>query len=370
MRKHVWKFHSWLGLAAGLGLLIIGLSGSLLVFRHEVDALLGQAAPRVTPQPAHASLDTVVAALLARYPDLEIFSWYGSDRPDEPHRISGTLASTRAEFDILFNPYTGALLEKPQGQSGFTNWLLNLHVSLLLSTPGVVLAGLFAAALVLSGLSGAYLYREFWKRFFTLRWRASGRILFSDLHKFIGISSVAFNLILGFSGAWWNLPAVRDLFARSAGEDAPAKPALPPLPMPLEEMKASAQKQLPGFQPRALRYPSDGDNFYNVRGGVPTWNLFASGWGDEVHLDPATGTVTRVLELHQAGVWAQFEDMLTPLHFGTFGGLPIKLLWCLGGLTPGILGVSGFLIRRSRVPPRPARRIKPTLEPLPVQTPS
>lgn len=32
----------------------------------------------------------------------------------------------------------------------------------------------------------------------------------------------------------------------------------------------------------------------------------------------------------------------------TFGGLPIKILWCFARLAPGLLATSGFLIWRSR----------------------
>ena len=36
MKKRLWKLHSWLGLLCGIGLLVIGLSGSILVFHQEI----------------------------------------------------------------------------------------------------------------------------------------------------------------------------------------------------------------------------------------------------------------------------------------------------------------------------------------------
>ena len=53
-----------------------------------------------------------------------------------------------------------------------------------------------------------WIHRNFWRSLFLLRWKLSGRIFFSDLHKMVGISSVGFNLILGFTGAYWNLTHV------------------------------------------------------------------------------------------------------------------------------------------------------------------
>lgn len=367
MKKWVWRFHSWTGLLAGLGLIVVGLTGSLLVFHAEVDALLGQRELAITPSAVRAPLDVVVAAALARHPDLDIFSWYSNDDPRHADRLTGTLADTGKDISIDFDPGTGALLDGAKHENAFTEWLLSLHTSLLLGTPGVVFVGVLAALLVLSGLSGVYLYRGFWRRLFTLRWRASARIFCSDLHKAVGISSVVFNLVLGFTGAYWNLPAVSQLFAGTGSEAPPKKNVLPPLPLPLESMIVTARKELPGFVPRGLRYPGGGDDFYNVRGGVPTANPFVSGWGDEVHFDPATGTVAKVLDLRQASAWTRFEDMMTPLHYGTFGGLPIKILWVLGGLTPGVLAISGVVIWSSRRRVRgnlvPAVRRRPTVLP-------
>jgi uncharacterized iron-regulated membrane protein len=40
---------------------------------------------------------------------------------------------------------------------------------------------------------------------------------------------------------------------------------------------------------------------------------------------------------------------MAPLHFGNWGGLPVKVLWCLLGLAPGTLGATGFLMWWNRV---------------------
>ena len=40
MYRRLWQIHSWLGLVAGLGLIAIGLSGSLLVFHADIERWL------------------------------------------------------------------------------------------------------------------------------------------------------------------------------------------------------------------------------------------------------------------------------------------------------------------------------------------
>ena len=64
MRKRLWQLHSWLGLLAGLGLLVIGATGSMLVFRDELEALVDPALVRVvppSPDTARLPLDTLFA---------------------------------------------------------------------------------------------------------------------------------------------------------------------------------------------------------------------------------------------------------------------------------------------------------------------
>src|SRR5690606_12571874 len=79
-------------------------------------------------------------------------------------------------------------------------------------------------------------------------------------------------------------------------------------------------------------------------------------YGSTVSFD-ANGVYQSHDDLRAAGAWRQIVDAFVPLHYGTFGGLPVKLLWCIGGLTPGILAVSGFLIWRSRRKKRPAATV-------------
>jgi len=40
VNKRLWQIHSWMGLIAGIGLLLIGLTGSLMVFHNELGAAI------------------------------------------------------------------------------------------------------------------------------------------------------------------------------------------------------------------------------------------------------------------------------------------------------------------------------------------
>jgi uncharacterized iron-regulated membrane protein len=87
---------------------------------------------------------------------------------------------------------------------------------------------------------------------------------------------------------------------------------------------------------------------FKISGRMPGAGRLRSPYGSDVSFDAQTGSLLAVNDVRRAGLWTQIEDAMGPLHFGTFGGLPVKILWCLLGLTPGTLAMSGFLIWRAR----------------------
>src|SRR5690606_7319493 len=107
------------------------------------------------------------------------------------------------------DPYRARVLAEPwHHDDTLKHWLLDLHTEFFLHEVGLAAAGLLAVALCFLGLSGLWLYRRFWKTLLRLRWKSSLRMLSGDFHRMVGVGSVAFNLLLGFTGAYWNLSHV------------------------------------------------------------------------------------------------------------------------------------------------------------------
>lgn len=352
MRKRLWQLHSWLGLVAGLGLLVIGLTGSLLVFRDQVESFFNPSLIRVaTPDAPRLPLDTLLARAQTQLPSHEITGWTLRESAERDYAdFLYVIARGSDQWQVAtLDPTTGRLLATPRAYTAtLSGWLLELHYEFFADHLGLALAGLFAAMLCVLGVTGVWLYREFWKNVFTLRWRRGARILFSDLHKFTGITTVAFNLLLGFTGAYWNLTHV-------LGEAINGEPAQPkmerrlyPATLSLDALAADAAQRLPGFTPHFISLPSAPALGITLWGAVEPRSPFRSAYGSTVSYDAATFAFTATSDLRTASLWTQALDSFRPLHYGTFGGWPIKTLWCLGGLAPGVLAVSGFLIWRLR----------------------
>lgn len=76
MKKRLWQLHSWLGLVCGLGLLVVGLSGSILVFQDGFDALRRPSVYRAIPTPAgRLSFDALFTSAQRALPGWTIADW-------------------------------------------------------------------------------------------------------------------------------------------------------------------------------------------------------------------------------------------------------------------------------------------------------
>jgi uncharacterized iron-regulated membrane protein len=356
MKKRLWKIHSWLGLIAGMGLLVIGLTGSLLVFRNELEALVNADYVRVETKGERQPLDRLMRAVEKTLPNHEITGWLIPRETEYSDVVYVTRHGESISRIAFVNPRTGEVRGgKQEWNHTVTGWLLDLHYSFFSGHFGILVSGILAVMLCLLGVSGFWLYRGFWKNFCRLRWRASSRIFFSDVHKLTGISSMVFNLILGFTGAYWNLPHAYAHFVNGGDEEPKIERTFYNRDLSLDDLITRAAERIPGFQAAYLNLPVQPEADVVIYGAVSA-NPFQSDYGSSVAFDAKTGALKSALDIRRTDTWTKITDAFFPLHYGTFGGWPVKILWCAGGLTPGILAVSGFLIwwkrRQNQVPVR------------------
>lgn len=359
-KQTIWRWHSVLGLTAGLGLLVIGITGSLLMFSTEIDGLLLPeiATTEVKPE-GRLPFDTLVSRAAAAHPDHTLAGWeMDGSVPEATDRVWVREGNEEQWKFFYLDPYTGEALSEPaKSNEQLTGWLLELHYTFLGDHVGMLAAGLFALMLFLLGLTGLWLYRDLWKHFFRLRWGKSARILFADFHRMIGISSVLFHLILGFTGAWWNLSHLLGHLVEEAPADMVEAEPLPRAEWSsVEGMLEKAPEVIDGYTARFVSFPRADAAEVKLFGHHGDPGPLRGIYGSTITFAAASGEVTDQYDMREATPWQQIYDSFMPLHYGTFGGWPIKILWCLGGLTPGLLAISGFIVWRKRQPVRAVDR--------------
>ncbi|WP_237067100.1 PepSY-associated TM helix domain-containing protein [Microbulbifer guangxiensis] len=361
MNKTLFRLHSWMALVAFVPLLVICVTGSILVFKHEIDALLIEDKVRVdSGDRARLSLDTLAASVNSSFPSYEIVGWalfQDKARADLVYTMEhGTDEWTYA----LINQYTGEPLRPPMGLTHhLTDWLLDLHYTLLLGDWGMLVSSVFSILLCLLGISGLILYRKFWKNFFTLRWNARLMVYFSDLHKLVGTLGAPVLLILGFTGAWWNITHfAHEMEEHAAGaEHYKMAGRLYNDDLSLQGLMEDASRQIDNFETTYISFPWEPGANLIFWGDVHADNPLLSQYASNVTYGAQSGEHLLSYDIREATLGARVVDSYRRLHFGDFAGVWSRVLWCVLGLSPLILSVTGITLwYRRREKRRHARK--------------
>ena len=367
LTRSLFKLHSWLGLVSGIFLILLGLSGSVLVFRTELDKFFNQDLLHVTPSGHPApdqSLKRCYDIITSKYPSLDGIAWINPDAgPYDAYNFRIYFNDTRLlTYDlalISFDPYTGAILrEGPISQftPSFIEWLFQFHFSFQLGIPGAALTAIFGITMLLSLLTGVIVYRKMLWKVITFQLkinRKNWRTISSDLHRMIGVWSLLLNAVIFFTGFWMNLFAFKAKTWQN--ELVPTKSNTHIVASP-DQMFRKALLVMPDLQPTYVYLPTQPERKFEVR-GYTKGQLKLWGSGNSVKINQQTGKILQINRLSEKPWTERIEATFFPLHVGNFGGLTVKILYVLIGLSPGLLAGTGFLLwwRRNK---KPAARLK------------
>jgi uncharacterized iron-regulated membrane protein len=312
--------------------------------------------PTGTP---NASFDRLVATSHRIYPDEVISSIFVDD--DEPQIyvwMAPSFARMKADRDaihfIRFDARTAQVLEtsKPTSEQPktFMDVMLALHTDLFVDLPGELFLGLMALLFVIAIVSGVVLYGPFMKKlpFGTVRAERSTRLKWLDLHNLLGIVMLAWTLVVGITGvmnelstplfALWQQTEVKAMLASHESESVPKQDALPSVQAAFE----TAQRAVPGMAVTSIVFPGSpfGSPYHYLlwaRGSSTlTSQLFSP-----VLVDALTGRFTAVVNMPW---YLRALEVSRPLHFGDYGGLPLKILWALLDLITIVVLGSGLYL--------------------------
>ncbi|MBB1269030.1 PepSY domain-containing protein [Shewanella sp. SR44-3] len=355
MRKKLFKWHSYTALITLLPLLIISITGSILVFKVELDSLLRPAHMLVNTaaDTTRVSLDTMMGTVLKKNTEFELGGWELFDNQSRSDAAYLIKRGTQDWYKVYINQYTGETLSQPHIMGHYlTDWLLELHYTFLLHITGTSFGFVLALVMVFLGVSGIILYRRFWAKLFTLRLTAAKRILFSDIHKFTGITSSPMLIIIAATGAYWNIASIlHEVDEHSGDGHVFIEQPLHAAQISFEALKSQAETHIPSFKAGYLAMPHEADLDIVFYGDVDTSNPLHSEYASTVGFDKLTGKLIYSQDIREADMLMVFLDSFRKLHFGYFGGMLTRILWCIVGLMPLILALTGtcmYILRKKR----------------------
>jgi uncharacterized iron-regulated membrane protein len=213
LRRILFQIHLWVGIAVGLYVAAISVSGSAIVCRREL-ARMGRRKKVVLVPAGRPRMGREEAARMIRraYPGYEVLSMREPEQPGQPD--VAVLERHNQRIARLFNPYTGADLGDPRSETDrVLAWLVDLHDNLLSGLTGRTWNGLGSFVLVLLAFTGAMIWwpgRRNWRRSTSIRWRARFARVVWDLHSAAGFWCLFFVLVWGISGIGLCFPGVLD----------------------------------------------------------------------------------------------------------------------------------------------------------------
>ncbi|OFW42426.1 MAG: hypothetical protein A3J28_04760 [Acidobacteria bacterium RIFCSPLOWO2_12_FULL_60_22] len=363
-RRWIFNIHFYGGLIAGLLWLVVGLTGSVIVFVPELRRLEAPGWTRVEPTGQPLALETLWQRVHKGRPADKMASIYFDFKPTWAWNFR-SVADNGDRIHTFVDQYRGHLLASVNYNHSLLQWVYDLHADLLGGQRGREVNAWFAFALCVVTSGGVLLWWRgcrYWKRGFEYRAAASWKRQAWDLHNLGGFCFYLPLLLLSLSGAYFAFqPAFTSVAAMLTGG-----PAVIPPPQvaarngprrSLDEILESARRALPDSAPSMIIFPANPSEAFSLRmrrSSDP--HRLGLNW---VYVDPASARVLRVDRFDRQPRGVQLIRLMIPLHYGTIGGLFTRVLWVVAGLMPGVLFSAALLMWWNRVLSKKRRARKP-----------
>jgi uncharacterized iron-regulated membrane protein len=248
----------------------------------------------------------------------------------------------------------------PHAETAWLEFMQLLHFNLTL--PGAIgryIVGIFGTILLASIVTGLLAHRRILKDAFRLRWGGSRRLTNADLHNRVGVWALPFHLIVALTGSLLGLAglitiilamvaykgdqekAIASLLGPPAGTDTRAAP-----PPDIARMLRDIQLRAPGAAVTQLAMEHAGTVGQQVRIMVAAPRHLAR---NEAFLFSADGRFKWRAGLTDGNAGMRIYGMITPLHYGTYGGVALKCIYALLGMGLTLIVATGgnvWLARR------------------------
>jgi uncharacterized iron-regulated membrane protein len=359
----IWSWlHKWSSLVSTVFMLLLCLTGLPLIFHHEIGHLLGTEveAPEMAANTPRASLDSVLSSARALYPERVV--QFASQAEDDDKVWFVTLTPTPDPTEdfksIAVDARTAKVLAQPRFDEGFMYVMFKLHIDLFAGLPGKLFLGFMGLLLLVAIVSGVVLYAPFMRKlqFGDVRRERSPRVKWLDLHNLLGVVTLVWAFVVGATGMintwadlmikYWQYDQVSALLAPYKGQAIVAEAERGSLQRSLDVALAHAPgKKLSFVAFPGTSFSSPHHNTFFLRGDTPLTSRLLQ----PVLVDAKTTEVTASPALP----WYLTALLVSqPLHFGDYGGMPMKVIWALLDIATIIVLGSGLYLWLKRKQPR------------------
>ena len=377
--RTVWRWHFYAGIIFAPLLIILAVTGSIYLFKPQIEQFLYQDYQVVTPLGDRLPASQQIENVKELYPDAVVTKYHPGENASRSSEVS--ITSNKESLTIFMDPYTGKSIGELNDEDRIMDKIEEIHGELMAGTLGdriVELAACWAVVLIVSGLYLWYPKKKQSLSGVLLPRLNKGKHIFRrDIHAvpaFWITAGMLFLIMTGlpWSGFWGNN---FQLLATNTGSGYP--PSICTESAPTSSIKTKDIADVPwaaenldvplsdiqGFIPLSIddvvtiatregMHPSYSINIPQETDGVYTLSAFPPKAQDEatIHIDQYSGAVLADYRYDHYGLIGKIVAWGITLHKGTQFGLInqiISLLICLGIM---LVACSGFYLWWKRKP--------------------
>ena len=364
-KARLYACHSWLGLVTGILLLLVSVSGAVLVFHKELDRATFPAAARLKEPVQELVYDRAVASVQSRYP----YHRLRVHLPEDPYKkaLIFEARGTDNQRYVYVHPQSGEILLDVDRFSTPSRWLLKLHYTLFAGVWGSFLLAILGLSMIASLFTGLWVYRKRLVPVLLFREKLSLKSrkgFYSGTHRYIGVWSLLLNLVLAVTGVFIQVVIIGSNLSSKKAVVAPS----PGPQVSLDKAMALLRLEKEHFSPAFLMLPTDSLSPIVVYGKSRETHPMLPPYADVLKIETEGYTQAGLDLIAQQPMGVKVYSWVIALHFGSFGGMPVKLLYCLFGLAPAWLSITGWFLwqkrrkgQKKQQEKKPKPRVKPVL---------
>ncbi|MFT4205027.1 MAG: PepSY-associated TM helix domain-containing protein [Chitinophagaceae bacterium] len=356
-RRWFGKWHLYLGILAGAILCVVGLTGSILVFQDEIDAALNKDLFRVMQSQKKYTLEEIIPLVKAKHPELvfDYASYVDRHNPNASYRFYDFVA----EKEFFINPYNVQVCGKRLSNSAFVRTVMNIHISLLVPKVGQYIVGLASLCMLILTISGLRLwvpqqYKKWkqWRSVLTVNFKASLKRQNYDWHNVLGFYSAPVVIMLALTGfaITFSTVFIGFLFMLTGHSPQSTSAIFGMTSDTTQNVRSITVTEASQFAEKAVPYADiEGIALPANKVGVFRFDMRAPGASKDgkrimLMVDQYSGKVKLNSEKDFPNIGHSYLSWLVPIHYGTYGGMPTRILALIGGLIPLLLFITGFII--------------------------
>lgn len=372
------RIHLYLGLLAGIVIMISCVTGAILVFEEELQHAFHKDRYYVTPADNRLPLSQLVANLqqqqkvkisnIKTYNDatrsVEIVFTDPSKKPGGDKQLQAKQAdvkkpagqkpqagSTEARKTAFIDPYTGKVLEIYSYQDSFFYTVFALHRWLLGGDTGKLITGISTLIFLFIIITGIILWWPKTKKILlhrlkiktTAGWKRTNH----DLHVVLGFYCAIFLFVFAFTALAWSFEWFNDgIYSVTNSSQEMPKPPKSATP----ETKAISVDNI--YQ--NVHAKVNDAVFYNISlpkdsAGVFSVNLLPQNAphetaSDTYYFDQYTGGFVKAFRFSDRNTGQKIRATFKPVHVSSIFGLPSKIIGCIVCLLGASFPVTGIIM--------------------------